>query len=139
MHSEGNDSREIKDDELSYHIIQQDTLLNSTTNQLELYSSRLTSYDIPSALGADHSTEVHDDFSTSPQFSSKSIGTYNEVLETLWKTKSAASTSIKSESRKKRKTSKLEPDQVLYCLCGYGDGDMIGCDGDKCPANNWYV
>jgi hypothetical protein len=26
----------------------------------------------------------------------------------------------------------------LYCICGYGDGEMIGCDGIKCPGNNWY-
>ena len=26
----------------------------------------------------------------------------------------------------------------MFCYCGYGDGEMIGCDGDKCPGNNWY-
>lgn len=26
----------------------------------------------------------------------------------------------------------------VYCICGYGDGEMIGCDGVKCPGNNWY-
>jgi len=34
----------------------------------------------------------------------------------------------------KEKRSKKSP---FYCVCGYGDGDMIGCDGKKCPGNNW--
>lgn len=33
-------------------------------------------------------------------------------------------------------------DQVItgesYCVCGRGDGDMIGCDGSRCPGNGWY-
>ena len=37
-----------------------------------------------------------------------------------------------SKQTKKLKKSKL------YCICGYGDGEMIGCDGIKCPGNNWY-
>ena len=26
----------------------------------------------------------------------------------------------------------------MFCYCGYGDGYMIGCEGEKCPGNNWY-
>jgi hypothetical protein len=38
--------------------------------------------------------------------------------------------------------SEADDDQVItgesYCVCGRGDGDMIGCDGSKCPGNGWY-
>jgi hypothetical protein len=38
-----------------------------------------------------------------------------------------------NKSRKKGRTA-----PVSFCICGYGDGDMIGCDGKACEGNNWY-
>ena len=34
-----------------------------------------------------------------------------------------------SSKKKKKKTGKKASAETHYCLCGYGDGEMIGCDG----------
>ena len=39
---------------------------------------------------------------------------------------------------RKRSKKKEQRNPSSYCLCGYGDGVMIGCDGESCEGNNWY-
>ena len=65
-----------------------------------------------------------------------------DATRTPIKDSSGAPTEIPSakQSRgEKRKAEKLSTAD-LYCLCGYGDGEMIFCDsGDKkCLGNHWY-
>jgi hypothetical protein len=52
---------------------------------------------------------------------------------------SSLPSSLSSSPSKKRKIKKEEENlNPIFCLCGYGDGEMIGCDGIKCIGNNWY-
>lgn len=45
---------------------------------------------------------------------------------------------METKGNKKKSRKKDQKNARTYCLCGYGDGDMIGCDGESCEGNNWY-
>jgi hypothetical protein len=49
--------------------------------------------------------------------------------------KSTSSPGVKSKNQSKKKGKK---NPTSYCVCGFGDGDMVGCDGERCEGNNWY-
>lgn len=44
------------------------------------------------------------------------------------------------QSRGRKRKAQKDTSAALYCLCGYGDGEMVFCDsGDKkCLGNHWY-
>lgn len=61
-----------------------------------------------------------------------------EALRTEVSHSTAMSTTSPSLNDKKKSRRKGQANSIRYCLCGYGDGEMIGCDGDNCEGNNWY-
>ena len=48
--------------------------------------------------------------------------------------------SLKKTNTRKGRHFRAKVSVTTYCICGYGDGDMIGCDGESsfCPGKKWY-
>ena len=59
----------------------------------------------------------------------------NAVVERCDMSESTVTTPVKGKAHLKKKGKSLP---LSYCVCGLGDGYMIGCEGDNCVGNNWY-